>query len=495
MSKIVFQKILFVIPPLGTKGAVEIASYPHTGIGYLSSFMSEQGIENQVIDMRLGYSQKSLFNKINGYRPDLIAISFMTYKSSVAYELIDKIKEKNEIPIIVGGPHVSSFREKVLKECRTDYAVKGEGELTLLELCQGKDLPKIDGLIYRDGGLIIENRDRKPIEDVDAIPFPKYEKFELDKYAHSHATGGRGIPIISSRGCPYQCNFCSVGHIMGKPLRVRSAENIIKEMEYWYSKGIKALFFMDDNFTMDRNRIMELCRLIKYSKMENLRLSVPQGVRADKVDYESLKKMKEAGFWFLSFGVEAGNDRVLKRIKKHESIEAIENAIDSACRLNYDVGLFFIIGHPEERPEDFYNSLELAMKYPVSHAYFFHAVPFPGTELGDWVKENNYFVDDFDRILKSHEWFNNHPLFWTPYFSLKERRVAFAKAAKVSTEIKKNNMERKLRKRYGFWGRIITSLLYTPLIYAVMLRLYYRRLPRRMINFFLEKLKLRINQF
>lgn len=493
-----FDKVLFVVPWKGGTYLGEMPDYPHTGIGYLSSYLLENGIENDVLDMRLGYSIYDLLEKIEKFNPDLIGLTMMTYRVNIAYDLIRKIKKKFDLPIVVGGPHATIYRKEVLNESPVDYLIKFEGEYTLLELCEGKDENNISGLIYKKENEIIENPDRPFIRDLDSIPFPKYEKFELDKYGYSYSYGGEGIPIVSSRSCPYRCIFCSVRHVIGDKFRVRSAEDIMQELIYWYNKGATNFFFVDDNFTMYKERILKLCQFIEDEDIHNLTLSVPQGVRADRVDYELLKKMRDVGFWYMAFGVEAGNNRILKRINKHETIEKIENAIKLATDLGYELGLFFIIGHPDETPEDFEDSLRIAKKYPVSQVIFFHAIPLPKTELYDWAIENNLLSKDFDEKLRAfnfQHYEHNRPLFSTPYFTIKQRKEAFEKAKEVEKLVRKRNMERKLTRKYGVFGRILTNILYNKYFYRKMQRLYYFRVPRKIINTIIKKFDLRIHHF
>jgi radical SAM superfamily enzyme YgiQ (UPF0313 family) len=305
---------------------------PHPGIGYLSEFLTSNGIENYVIDMRLGYTLKKLMKKIKEINPDLIGITLMTLRHDIAIKIIEKIKSNFNCKIVVGGPHVSLFRKKVLEECKADFAIKHEGEYTLLELCQGKNLKNIKGLIYRNGNKIIENPDRPFIENLDTLPFPKYRKFELEKYPDiftfkKNIMIKKSIPIITSRGCPFNCIYCPVKTVMGNKWRVRSAENVAEELKYWYKMGYRIFEFWDDNFTLDKKRVYKICDLIKKNNLVNLQLSISNGIRADTVDKRLLKRMKEVGFNHIAFGVEAGNNKILKIIRKGETIETIEIAI------------------------------------------------------------------------------------------------------------------------------------------------------------------------
>ena len=269
-------------------------------------------------------------------------------------------------------------------------------------------------------------------------------------------------------------------------------------MVYWYNKGLRNFFFVDDNFTMNKARIMKFCQLIIDGKMQNLTLSVPQGVRADKVDLELLTKMKDAGFWYLSFGVEAGNNKILKKIKKHETIEEIEKGILLATNLGFEIGLFFILGHPTETPDDFEDSLKIAMKYPVSSVDFFHAIPLPKTELYNWVKDNNFLSDNFDKKLRTFNFQNfnhNQPFFSTPDFTLDQRKEAFRKAKRIEKLVKRKNLEKNLYTKFGVSAKIISNFLYNPLLYRKIQKFYYHRFSRKLIDAIIQKFELEIHQF
>lgn len=438
-----YHRILFCIPPITKKPRA-----PFVGIGYLSTFLTFHGIENDVIDMTLGYKAKDLFKKIESQKPDLVAFFLMTHKYEITYNLIYQVQKKYGIDTVIGGPHVSTLRKQSLKESDATFAIKLEGEYTLLDLIKGKKLKEIDGLIYRNNGIIMENPDRKFIHNLDNIPFPTYEKFELKKY---HDTA---IPIVTSRGCPYNCIYCPVKAAIGKQFRMRNAENVLEEIEYWYEKGYRKFDFQDDNFTLKPERVKRICSIIKEKRWNDLILNCPNGVRADKIDRDLLTLMRNAGFKTLAFGVEAGNNRILKNIKKGEKIETIENAINDACGMGFDVILFFLVGSPGETVLDVEDSIKLALKYPIIDAFFYSLVPYPETKLYDWVKKNNYFIVDPDKYLSTASGNTCGPLFATPEFPSEERERILKLTKKIRREIRKKSIIR----RYGFSGRLFADI-------------------------------------
>lgn len=433
-----YKKIALISPEYAI-GPNALANHPPAGLGYLAEVLESAAIDYIVIDQRLGYGNQAVLSKIAKYRPDLVGVSMMTYLHQDTYAIINKIKTAYpEVDIVVGGPHVSTLRETVLDECRDiTYGVVLEGEETLKELCEGKPLAEIKGLIYRTKNGIVFNGDR-PFQHLDDVVFPGFRKFELDKYLTSM------IPLVTSRGCPFSCIYCPVEKAIGKRFRMRSAENVFSEIKFWRDRGYKTFLILDDNFTLNPGRVLEICDLIKNDNLSDLDLGLPNGIRADRTDHQMLKTMREVGFTRLAFGVEAGNDRVLAEINKGEKMARIEESIKSACELGFKVMLFFLIGSPSETWEDFMDSISLAKRYPVDEVKFYNLIPFPGTKLFEWVKANDYLVQDPSYYLNSASHFINSPCFATPEMTLIERQKAFDLATKVARQVKRKALNRRL---------------------------------------------------
>lgn len=438
-----YHRVLLVFPDY--KGGHFGALRPPAGLGYIAETLKANSIEYDVLDMAAGASQADLDSKISAFRPDLIGISMMTFMYKRSYEIIRYIKQSHpSADIIAGGPHISTVREKVLEECpELDCGAVLEGEQTILELCRGENPSSITGLIYRKNGEIIFNGERAFSEDLDIIPSPGFDKFPLDKYVTEE------IGIVSSRGCPHGCIYCPVKAAIGKKWRRRSAESIVSELQYWYDRGYRQFSMLDDNFTFDRQRVVDICAMIKAGNLKDIELNCNNGVRADKVDYELLKLMKEAGFAYLAFGVEGGNDKILKNINKGIKMEAIEQAIKDALALGYKVTLFFIVGSPGETMDDIRDSINLALKYPVFDARFYNLIPFPQSRLYEWVTENNYFLVDSSDYLNNCSQWDYSPVFETPELGRKEREQALRMVRETRKKVRYNSMKSALGPKLG----------------------------------------------
>ena len=456
-----FQRVLLVNP---ASHAEWRGVTPHIGQAYLAQTLLENKIEYDVLDMNIGHSLKHLQKKVRDFHPDLIGMSLISYEYKRFYDLLSAIKKMDgAAKVVVGGPHVTITREKVLRECPAiDYGVTFEGERTLIELCTGAlDEDEIKGLIFRDGDNLVYSGDRGFVENLDEIPWPRYEKFELNKYIKERT-------IYSSRGCPQQCTFCP-NRIISPHYRPRSARNVVDEIEYWYRKGNRQFNFDDDNFNMVRERVFEICDEIERRELGGLFLRCSNGIRADRVDREMLIRMREVGFRHIAFGVDGGNNRILEIVKKGESIETIEQALKDACELGYDVKLLFVVGTPYETREDVEDKVKISKRYPIQEVHFYNTIPTPGTELFDWVEENNYFLKKPEEYLNDVSCLTKVPVFETPELSRKERINLYKYLDKVRKQVHRDAVQRIFRQH-----RVVGALASYILANSVVERLFYQ---------------------
>lgn len=447
---------------------------PHIGLGYLTQVLQDRGIEYDYLDMNLGHGYKQLQERIEKFRPDLIGLSLLSMEYKKFYRLIAQIKKDNPgIPIIAGGPHVTILKGQVLEDCpELDYGAIFEGEETLFELCRGDEVEGIKGLIYRSGGAVIQNEQREFRMNLDELSFPRYEKFELEKYVPE-------VEIYSSRGCPHECIFCP-NRLISPVFRSRSPQHVVDEMEYWYDKGYRQFNFDDDNFNYVRNRVYAICDEIERRGMKDLFLRCSNGIRADRVDRDMLIRMKEIGFRYIAFGADAGNNRMLEIVKKGETIEDIERAVKDACELGYDTKLLFVVGTPQETWEDVEDKVRLSRRYPVKDVHFYNIIPYPGTELFDWIKENGYFLRQPDDYLNDVSVLENEPVFETPELPAVRRKELFNYLRSVQNEVHRKAISG-MFDNYGILGKAAGYMLAN----RVAERLFYqnfavRKLAERM---------------
>ncbi|MCP4692873.1 MAG: radical SAM protein [Desulfobacterales bacterium] len=446
------HRVLLVNPP--HSGFLGMGFEPSISLGYLSETLESHGVDHEVLDMALGYDENHLRATISRLGPDLVGFTMTTLDYAEIIRLIRGVKREFGVEVVVGGPHVSCAREELLEECpEIDRGVVMEGEQTLMELVSGKPPRDVPGLLFRTEAGVVFTGERPFARDLDAAPFPRYRKFEMGKYLK------RSVGVVTSRGCPHQCIYCPVRLTSGNRMRLRSAESVFEEISYWHGRGWRAIDIWDDNFSISRKRVHAICDRIIREKTAPLVLNLPNGVRADRVNRAMLEKMKAAGFRKIAFGVEGGNDRILRLLRKGERMETIERAIEDACDVGLDVILFFLIGTPGETMEDVEDSFRLALRHPVAGANFYNLIPFPRTELFDLVSGKGWLLKEPGEYLNGASQFANEPCFYTPELSALERKRAFRRAARVSRQVKGAWAGRKFR-RLGPLAEII-RLIYT----------------------------------
>jgi len=464
-----FNKVLLVNPGTPSRW---VGVRPPAGLGYIAQTLQDNQIEYDVIDMQLGYSQRRLLRKISGFEPDMIGFGLVSLGYKRSYDLISNVKAHfPKIKIVCGGPHISIFNKGVLNDCKAiDYGVVCEGERTLIELCENtQDESLIKGLIYRDNGNLVYSGNRDWISDMDSIPFPRYEKFELHKYI-------REIDVFTSRGCPHKCVFCA-NSILGPCYRARSPENVINEIEYWYQKGYRQFNFDDDNFNFSKKRVYQICDEIEKRGFKDLYLRCSNGLRADRTDRQLLARMKEVGFQYIAIGADAGNNRMLKMIKKGETLEQIEQSIKDACELGFDVKLMFILGHVGETENDINDSLRLARKYPITRVHFYNPIPYKGTEFFEQISQKGCFLIKPEEYLNEISLIDKTPIFETPELPRETRIKLLKKAEKVKKEVTIKAVER-MCNHFPLLGRfighivsnsVIERLIFTNFVFRALL--------------------------
>lgn len=450
------MKVLFVIPKnkfafFGYRGVSP--TFPHLGVAYLIAMLEREGIEVKLFDDGSGQTHGDLFTLINEFKPDLIAITIFTLSRPFAYELIQKIKERTTIPVVIGGAHVSTIKSLALKETGADFAVKYEGEYPLLELTRELNSPnphfeRVSNLIWRDKEKIIENADRPLLTDLDKLPFPQFELYDIRVHP---AHGEKIVPLITSRGCPFECNFCSVKLYMGRGFRKRSSGNVFDEIKYQYGKGYHQFDFNDDCFTLDRKRAHQILDLIIDSGLK-IKFQFYNGLRVDTVNTETLAKLKKAGCFYISYGCESGNEEILKKIKKGVTLKQVREAVALTHKAGIACSVNFIIGHKDETYQTAMDSVKFGRDMDADFVNFYNLVPYPGTEAFDWVKEHGKFLVDTGNYLEAISYADNRPIFETEQLSKEERQ----RIVKIGFGIHEYKV---LRYRFGkFMGTIFFYL-------------------------------------
>ncbi len=377
------MNVLLISPPtISAVKSVVGTTGPPLGLAYLASMIREEHDVRIVDSLAEDFSHEDIEKIIKEYDPDVIGITSTTSMIPDAYAVAKMAKRINEnVKVIMGGPHVTFAPDKTFEECPyVDFIVRGEGEITFKELIdaleKNRDPSNILGLSINMGNKVKNNPPRPLIKDVDTIPMPSYDLLPMEKY---QADGVRFGTVITSRGCPFNCAFCSSSLQFGKRWRGHSDSRVIEELRYLYEKyRIREIEFLDDTFTLNRKRAM---RIAKRLREEGLDISWSGSSRVDIFTDELAQAMKKSGCHTIFFGIESGSQKTLdfigKGITPEQSISAVKKAKKHGIRA---LGAF-VIGFPEETKEDIEKTIKLSKKVGVDFAQFTIATPYPGTRL------------------------------------------------------------------------------------------------------------------
>jgi len=383
---------------------VSYANIPPLGLGYIQSQLENNGHNTKTIDM-FDYSSKKAEKKIRKENPDIVGISCFTYYRANSLKLAKICKKVNPgIKVILGGAHADFMYNQILSHFpEVDYIVTGEGEITTLQLVRAiehnQSLKNIKGIVFRSNGEIIRTANRDPIQNLDEIPFPCYRDFELERYSSLPTASQHGMQklkhtsIITSRGCPFNCQFCSTSKFWGRFWRPRTPKNVVDEIERLNSEyNIQFLDFADDTFTLDQKRVIEICKEIIKRK---LGIYWYAGTRADCVSRELFKWMKQAGCIQIDVGVESGSPKILETINKRITVKQVISAFKMADEIELDTNCLFMVGNPGETKKTIEETIKLLDIINPKVITVGLTRIFPATPLYDIAKEKGMVNDDY----------------------------------------------------------------------------------------------------
>lgn len=429
------MNILLILPPSKRLLGIQEVSFP-LGLAYLAAVLQREGhnvhIYNVDLDPKKGLDiddaltsnseqhlranfnfyklprilndknlpiWKEVSNRIEQYKPDIVGISVTTLTFDSAMKIASLCKEyKSDIKVITGGHHPTIDPDGTLQNENVDFVIRGEGEETIKELIQSianNRFDSIDGLSYRGNGRIKHNRPRILIQDLDTLPIPARNLLvDQDKYLNLFKIGVIGI----SRGCPWQCGFCSSSAVWGRNVRFRTMQSVIQEIKVLMGEyGAERIYFYDDTFTLNHDRVIELCQSFLHENMQFKWLCMS---RADCLDDELLKLMKEAGCQAIVIGVESGSQRILAFIRKEENLSKVHEAARLIKKHGIWLSTFFMVGLPTETREDIMKTYNLMKELEPNEIYLSTYKPNPGTELYDYIVKNKGISKE--ELMKGH---------------------------------------------------------------------------------------------
>lgn len=424
--------VLLLNLPTGTwykKKLAEGNSMPPLGIMYIGTYLKKNNYTVKIIDLAVeNLDENQFFQAIEECNPSIIGMSTYNEAWNVQKILCRRIKQKYpNIIIAAGGAFATFCYEQVLNESMTDFVLRGEGEYVFCQLCdcllRGKlKKENIKGLCYKNKeGSVIANANVERIKNLDQLPFPDRSLIKKEKYVLPYT-------ISTSRGCPGQCIFCSSKSFWGKSVIMRSAENVYKAVMDIYEKyGANIFYITDDTFTASKKRCLEFCEMLRQSG-----ISFVWGCesRADVINEEFIRILYESGCHKIQFGMESADNEILQRIKKHVTIEQIENAVMCAAKYNMHIQVSYIVGHAFDTEETVKKTISFAKH--LSDDYGARVVcsvntPFPGTEQYEKRKELGIEIktDEWEKYLL------NSPIINTKHLSINQLRYYLGEGQKL----------------------------------------------------------------
>jgi anaerobic magnesium-protoporphyrin IX monomethyl ester cyclase len=419
------MKICLISPPYNSavKSVVGISS-PPLGLAYIASVL-RQNHKVKIIDSNiLNYTIDDVERELRSFNPDVVGITSVTPSIYEAYKVAETAKKVREDCIVVlGGPHATFMPRQTMEECKyIDIIVRGEGEETTRELIEniekGAPLNGVKGITFRDKNEIIDTEPRPFIKNIDDIPFPSRDLLPMHLYKFNEV---RYTAMLTSRGCPFKCSFCSSSRLFGGYWRGRSPENVLEEMKIIYEEyNIKNIEFIDDTFTLNQERAEKICdEIIK----QGWDITWGASSRVDTLSKKLAEKMKKAGCWIIYLGIESGSQRILDAIGKRITLEQVEKAVKILKDAGIQVLGSFIIGFLQDTTETIKETIKFAKSLNLDYAQFSILSPYPGTPIFDYAKKNNMLLtEDWSKYTATE------PIVKIEGVSEKEIKALFQKA-------------------------------------------------------------------
>ncbi len=407
------MRVLLVNP--GARLPIDTRTSPSMGLAYLAAVSERRGDEVRIHDGCI--EDVRLEEVVREFVPQVVGITANTTQITAAWHDAERIKSLSTAPVVLGGPHPTVLPDESAAKPFVDLVVRGEGEATWLEILSILDgtpleesweaMGSVAGITYRmAGGAIANTPDRLPIPiaELDVMPFPAWHLFKLERYTNLQPTvdriDGPSLPILTSRGCPYRCSYCS--QIGPRRWRGRSAESVLKEWRWLVREmGAAEIGVLDDSFNIDRHRVVEVCQGLIHEGLTQVPWIMINGIRANLADEETLGAMKKAGCRRTAFGVESGNQAILDQVvDKHLTLDQVRSAFKAARAVDLETIGFFIIGLPGETEETMDDTIRFACELDPVVANFSIATPFPGTAMYNTVvAQGRLLAQDWDDFV------------------------------------------------------------------------------------------------
>lgn len=440
-------RVVLIAPPeVFAKTQFASGVVPPIGIAYLAGALTEKGHQVQIIDalgekpgqftswdgkVLRGLTTPEIVAKLPK-DADLIGISNLyTFMYPLVMNLCEEIKrQRPRVPIVLGGAHPTVFPEKTLGEPWVDYCILSEGEEAIVALCDAlegrEDLGAIEGFGYRENGNILINPKRSFIEDLDSLPYPRRDLLPMEnylKFGEPHgAPRGAWTTVVASRGCPFDCSFCTSPRIWMRQWRVRNPLKVVDEVEYLYKTyGIMDFHFEDDNMTVNKDWTERFCQALIQRGLP-ITWQLTTGVRAENLNDDLFSLMQRSGLRNITLAPESGSARVLKELmNKGINLKAVENTVIEARRLGIRTCLFFLLGMPDETVEEVKETIHYSLRLArlgADEASFSIFSPLPGSRaFGELERQGILRMDEAFLDSLTYQSDFSHARSWSPHIT------------------------------------------------------------------------------
>ncbi|MBZ0253413.1 MAG: B12-binding domain-containing radical SAM protein, partial [Candidatus Methylomirabilis sp.] len=384
------MRVLLVHPPQnfavnsGLPAVLEEESgwYPPLGLMYVASYArAATNADIEILYAPLeAPTPEAIRRAIRERKPDLVGISTMTFMLLDALDVARAAKEWSpDCKVVLGGPHTELYPYESIRFPEIDYLVLGEGEVPFARLLRalesGEELGEIAGIVYRKGDAPMLNAPEPPPRDLDALPFPDRAQIPWKRFYSLGGRSSRVTTLITSRGCPYHCTFCGSNAIT---FRARSAANICDEVEACLRLGVREIYFYDNSFNADRDRVFEICEEIRR---RDLRFAFSIRANINPMDDRMAYVLRRAGCFRIQYGVESGTQEILDKMRKDITLEDVRRTFRMTRAAGMETLAYFIIGYPGESPRHMRATMRFALEIGADMAVFSRFVPRPGTDV------------------------------------------------------------------------------------------------------------------
>jgi anaerobic magnesium-protoporphyrin IX monomethyl ester cyclase len=436
------RRVILVFPPSTSLASWEPMATTPLGIAYLASAVREAGYEVACLDTvieaphqetalsdhisRFGLTYDQIIDRITAWKPDLVGLScIFSNQWPSTRELAKRIKAADpEVMVVSGGAHPTFMSKLCMEDAPIDFIIRGEGEESFVDLLdrirKNQAYDGVDGLVYRDGDSIRTNPKINFIKDLDSIAFPAHDLLNPERYFKFALPMGysmmspRSVPVMTSRGCPCRCTFCSSTNLWGRNYRTRSASNVLRELDWLVDKfGIEEIKMQDDNLTVNKKRAREIFQGM-IERPYRLHWNTPNGIAVWTLDKEMLAMMKDSGCFEMTMAIESGNQKVLDElVRKPLKLDQAREINRAARELGISRFGYFIIGFPGESREQIMDTIKFARELRLDMSVIFIYNPLPGSELFEECLRRGYITEEsffevgnqyFSSVIDSEEW-------------------------------------------------------------------------------------------